>query len=209
MKTLTTEEIVRKVRVKLDEISVNESDMMGEDEDNKNLDSVIKSCIPEAYRLVNSLADTSLLEGVRIQASATIGSDLVGHVTLPADFFRCISVRLSSWKSSASEIVAEDSPKYRMQSNKWVCGSPEIPVAALVHTGSGRELELYKAASMTDTLKTLTYIPVLEDGGESVSISNAVVGSFIYFVAALTLATFREEIADDMFKIARSLIGLD
>lgn len=209
MKTFSAEDIVKKVRVKLDEIAINESEMMETEEDNKNLDSVIKSCIPDAYRLVNSLADASLLEGLDASTSSlSINSDLVGTVTLPADFFRCVNVRLSSWKSSASDIIAEDSPAYRMQSNKWICGTPNLPVAALVHSKSGRVLELYKAASSNDTIKSLTYIPAIEDGTTSVSISNAVANSFIYFVAALTMATFREEIADDCFKIARSLIGL-
>ena len=210
MKTFSAEEIIRKVRTKLDEIAVNESEMMETEEDNKNLDSVIKSCIPGAYRLVNSLADASLLEGLDASSSSlSIDTDLVGRVTLPADFFRCVNVRLSSWKCSASSIISEDSPAYRMQSNQWICGTPNLPVAALVHSKSDRILELYKAASSNDTIISLTYIPVIDDDATKVSISNAVANSFIYFVAALTMATFREEIADDFFKIARSLIGLE
>lgn len=210
MKTFTIDEIIDAVRVKLDEIGLNESEMMDAEEDNINLDEVIKSCISEAYRMVSLLADVSMIEGKDGSGSAlTIGSDLVGRVTLPSDFIRLVGIRLSSWNSAKSSAVPEDSPEYRMQSNKWVCGSPSRPVVALVSNGSSRVLELYKAMSSRDTLKSFTYVASISKNAASVGISEQLSDAFIYFVAGLTMVTFREDVADKLFAVGRNLLGLE
>lgn len=210
MNTLSVKDIIKKVRAKIDEIAVNESEMIDTVEDNANLDSVIRSCIAEAYRYVSINADRTLLEGKNLASPGmVIGSDLVGRIMLPSDFLRLLNVRLSSWNSSPAEIVDETSPIYRMQSNQWVCGNPKRPVAAVVYTMTGRQLELYKASSTNDSLKSLTYIPSLADGFESVSISVQTTDAFIYYVAALVMVTFREDVAANFFSIARNLLGLE
>lgn len=210
MKTFSIDEIIDAVRVKLDEIGLNESEMMDAEEDNKNLDEVIKSCISEAYRMVSLLADVSMIEGKDGSSSAlTIGSDLVGRVTLPSDFIRLVGIRLSSWNSAKSSAVPEDSPEYRMQSNKWVCGSPSRPVVALVHNGSLRVLELYKASSSNDKLRSFTYVASISKDASSVGISEQLSDAFIYFVAGLTMVTFREDVADKLFAVGRNLLGLE
>lgn len=210
MKTFTINEIVNAVRVKLDEIGLNESEMMDAEADNVNLDTVIKSCVSEAYRMVSLLADVSMIEGKDGSGSSLeIGSDLVGVVQLPSDFIRLVGIRLSSWASAKSSAIPEDSPEYRMQSNKWVCGTPKNPVVALVNGKSGRELELYKAISTSDTLRSFTYVASIAENAESVGISDQLSDAFIYFVAGLTMVTFREDVADDFFKIGRNLLGME
>lgn len=210
MKTFTIDEIVGAVRVKLDEISLNESEMMDAEEDNTNLDKVIKSCISEAYRMVSLLADVSMIEGKDGSGSPlSIDSNLVGRVELPSDFIRLVGIRLSSWNSAKSSAVPEDSPEYRMQSNKWVCGSPSRPVVALTNNGSSSMLELYKASSSEDTLKSFTYVASISKDAENVGISDQLSDAFIYFVAGLTMVTFREDVADKFFAVGRNLLGLE
>jgi hypothetical protein len=210
MKKFTLDQIVGKVREKLDEIAENESEMIGTEEDNANLNTVIKSCVPEAYRFISLNAHPNMLEGKQCTSETlSVGSDFVGRIGLPDDFLRLISVRLSSWVSSCSAMITEDSPEYRMQSNKWVSGNKFRPVAALVHTQSGRQLELYKASSSTDSLKSFIYIPSLSNSATEVELSDQTADAFIYYVAGLTLTTFREDIAVSMFSIARNLLGLE
>lgn len=210
MKKYTIDNIVSLVRVKLDEIGLNESEMSGNDEDNKNLDTVIKSCISEAYKMVYLMADVTMIEGKdNSGASLAIDSNLVGRVSVPSDFIRLVGIRLSSWSSSKSTAVPEDSPEYRMQSNRWICGSPSQPVVALVNGNNGRVLELYKANSTGDTLKSFVYVPSVSDSATSIEMSEQLSGAFIYFVAGLTMVTFREDVADNFFKIGRNLLGLE
>lgn len=210
MITLGIDDIVNKVRVKLDEIGVNESEMSMESEDNRNLDTVIKSCIPGAYNMVSLLADASILEGVQIeQNSLTINDDLVGIIMVPDNAIRILSVRLSSWIAACQDMVSDDSQEYKMQANKWIRANGNRPVAALVQGASGRQLELYRAKSKEDTLLYCTYLPGINESDSEVNISTRAMESFIYFVAALTMVTFKEEIADDLFKVARSLLGIE
>lgn len=209
MKTVDVKNIIDEVRVKLDEIELNESEMADFLDDNTNLDSVIRSCIPTAYSFVCENADASMLEGTYGDVTLTIKPNKVGEVMLPDDFFRLVNVRLSSWNSSFSKIITEDSPEYRMQSNRWLCGNPECPVAAIVHTAYGRKLELYKASGNADTLETFTYIPIYDRTTESIDISERIYEAFIYYVTGLTLTTFREESASSMFEVAKGLLNIE
>lgn len=208
MKTYSLQQVVDAVRIKYDEIALNESEMVGTTDDS-DLDTIIKSCISDAYRFVINNADLSMLEGQNLSASLSIDNNLVGHVTLPSNFLRGITARLSSWQSSSDEIITENTPEYRMQSDPYACGTYQHPVVALVHKSSGRELEFFKAKSPTDTLKSLVYVPSWDTDSESVSIPDQLSESFIYYVAGLTAVTLREDVANDFFKVARSLIGLE
>lgn len=209
MKTLTVQEIINRVRTKIDEIAVNESEMEEADSDNLNLNTIIKSCIADAYRYVSLNADISLLEGKVVESPVmVIGDDMVARITLPSDFLRLVNVRLKSWISAPSVIIDEYSAEYRMQSNKWLCGTPARPVAALVRVKEGRQVELYKASSKDDSVKVLAYIPSLESDMSSVELPVQVIDAFIHYVAALTLVTLREESSADHFKIAQNLLGI-
>lgn len=209
MKKYTISQVVEAVRTKYDEIKLNESDMLGATDDS-DMDTIIRSCISDAYRFVINAADLSMLEGKQLTGAAlTIDGDLIAHVSLPDDFLRGITFRLSSWQSAASDIITEDTPEYRMQSDPYACGTWQHPVAALVHTSSGREVELYKARTSNDTLKSFVYAPRWDNTSEDVSIPDQLAESFIYYVAGLTATTFREDVANDFFKVARSLIGLE
>lgn len=209
MKSYTITEITELVRQKYDEIGINDSEMMS-DSDSSNMDKIIKSNISAAYRFVVLSADISLLEGKQIQnAELSIDENMIGKVKLPDDFLRGISFRLTSWQSAQSDIISEESTEYRMQSDPYACNTWQNPVAALVHTSEGRFIELYKARTKEDTLRSFIYIPTWDKSTESVNVPEQLAESFIYYVAALTATTFREDVANDFFKVSRSLIGLE
>lgn len=210
MKTIDKEYIKSEVRKKLDEINENELDEGFDVTEDENVDILIESCIAEAYRLVMLAAPVAMLEGVPASTQElNINKELVGTVTLPEDFLRLVNIRLNSWASSCSEFITEDEPSYRMQSNKWVCGNPQHPVVAVVETNDGKKLELYKANSTSDSLRVLTYIPDLSGDEESINVPTQLVGAFIYFTAALVSTTYREDVANDFFKLGRGLMGLE
>ena len=211
MKQLSITDIVNKVRTKYDEIALNESGMY-DGTDNSDFDTIVKSCISDAYRFVINSADLSMLEGKNLpesESKISIDSNLVAHVKLPDDFLRGLTFRLSSWQSSASDIITEDTPEYRMQSDPYACGTYQHPIAAIVHTSSGRELELYKARETNETLKSFVYMPTWDESSGNVSIPDQVSDAFIYYVAGLTATTFSEDVANDFFKVAKSLLGLE
>lgn len=209
MKTYRVEQIVSLVRTKYDEIGLNESGMIG-GTDESDFDRIVKSCISDAYRFVINNADTSMLEGKQMEdAGLVIGDDLVGRVKLPDEFMRGITFRLSSWQSSSGNIITEDTPEYRMQSDPYACGTYQNPVTAIVHTRDGRFLELYKARTKEDTLMSFVYVPSWNPSSEEVSIPDQLSDAFIYYVAGLTATTYREDVANDFFKVAKGLLGIE
>ena len=214
MKTYSVEQIIEQVRIKYDEFGTDESEMIVSP-DNVDMDTIIASNIAAAYRFVMFNADLSMLEGKTLTETTDfkIDDELVGHLPLPADFMRGVTARLSSWKSSPSNIIEETSTEYRMQADPYACGTDERPVVALIHTNKGQELEFYKAKTKEDTLKSFVYIPAppddLHTSGDSIQIADQLSEAFIYYVAGLTATTFREDVANDFFKVAKSLIGIE
>jgi hypothetical protein len=69
-------------------------------------------------------------------------------------------------------------------------------------------LELFKAATSSDKLIEFTYIPNIGDSFSSVGLSDSTVEAFIYYVAALTMVTFREDLAEPLFTISKNLLGV-
>jgi|GEM_PF-7098347 hypothetical protein len=67
---------------------------------------------------------------VRLIYSATEKTSII---PCPADFARFISIKLSSWKVQATELIPEEDPKYRfMKNNSMHSGSETKPKAALI-----------------------------------------------------------------------------
>lgn len=214
MKTYSIEQIIEQVRIKYDEFGVHESEMVVFPE-SIDMNTIIASNVGTAYRFVVFNADLSMLEGKTLadDSAFSIDGELVGHLPLPDDFMRGVTARLSSWKSSPSSIIEESSTEYRKQADPYACGTAEYPVVALIHTNYGRELEFYKAKTKDDTLKSFVYIPAppddLHTGAGSIQVADQLSDAFIYYVAALTATTFREDVANDFFKVAKSLIGIE
>lgn len=214
MKTYSVAQIIEQVRIKYDEFGADESEMVLSP-DNMDMDTIIASNIAPAYRFVVFNADLSMLEGETLPniSDFRIDDELVGHLPLPADFMRGVTARLSSWKSSPSSIIEESSTEYRKQADPYACGTAEYPVVALIHTNHGRELEFYKAKTKDDTLKSFVYIPAPTDdfytGTGSIQVADQLSDAFIYYVAALTATTFREDVANDFFKVAKNLLGIE
>ena len=100
-----------------------------------------------------------------------------------------------------------------MQADPYACGTAEQPVVALIHTNNGKELEFYKAKTKEDKLKSFVYIPVPTDdlytGSGDIQLADQLSDAFIYYVAGLTATTFREDVANDFFKVAKNLLGIE
>ena len=214
MRSYSAQAIIEQVRIKYDEQSCGNNEMIVCPDD-FDMETIIMSKISPAYRFVMLNADLSMLEGKQIEEEykITIDDNLVGHLQLPKDFLRGITARLSSWDSSSSSIIEENSTEYRMQSDPYACGTYQQPVIAFVHTVKGKELEFYKAKSKEDELRSFVYVPLppedISIGAQELLIPDQLTEPFIYYVAALTATTFREDVANDFFKVARSLLGLE
>lgn len=208
---MRVDELKMRVRAKIDELGPNDSDMIDIDKDNKELDRIIKDCALGALQYLLMNADVSKLDCKEENPPASISSENVAVVQLPDDCLRVVSVRLSSWRSSATDIVTENSPAYLMQADPYACGTPERPVAALVHPGGKRSLELYKASKQGDSC-TLHYVavPVYDSsvlGDESVEVPMLLEHAFVYHVASLVMQAYGEN-GTALAETAKQLAGI-
>lgn len=212
MLSISADTIVTEVRLRLDEIGANDSEMIDVDKDDSELDSIIKAVIPDAYRLVMLGADESMLEGKESTETCTIDASTgIASVKVPDNFLRLVSVRMKSWYSAASDVILENSSEYRQQSDPYACATYEHPVAAIVHKvengKSQRYIELYKPKDMTDTLSHFVYIPTHDSDSDEYDVPSQLREAVIWYVAALSLVAVRDDHSDKCLEIAKGLMG--
>ncbi len=124
-----------------------------------NADSELILAIKTAVEQLLLELDVSRLIVAENTAAAMAQSEegTVHVVTLPTDFLRFVSVKLSSWIIPLFELTDPMSDKAKMQRSPWSRGSKEKPVCILGQTTTGSVLRLY-GGDGTDSL-LLSYIP--------------------------------------------------
>lgn len=84
-----------------------------------------------------------------------------GSILLPDDFARMIVFEMSDWLRTADIITADD-PRYARQRNPYrgVGGCPERPVAAIVPSAVGQQLEFYSCSCPCAKITQARYMPL-------------------------------------------------
>lgn len=210
----TVLDIIREVRVCMDEIGANDAEFMSE-KDSTSLDAIIASKIVDALRFVHGNADVGmLLPDTVIATSDTNGllqSDMSMHVALPGNFMRLCYARISSWAVPLCDYVLWTDKEYALLRDKYSTGTWERPKMAMALKASGRVLELYSAKDETDTCEAgfISEPEIADDGNEGyVTVSDKLGVAFIYYVTGLVLLTLKDEHADSMFNQATVLMGI-
>ena len=107
----------------------------------------IEQFVDEAGRRVIMLAPLRAL-GQGDTTTVPIFKDFENGVytaTLPTNFARLITFKLSSWKRSGGEVIYDTDPTYAWQLHPATRGGEEKPVVAI--TKGGTELEAYSSNS--------------------------------------------------------------
>lgn len=177
------------------------------DTDAATLDAIIESNIVPACKEIVSIAPARMLTPGSDYASSTTKEFVdshgmyVVHCTLPDDFYRLLSVKMTDWERPAT-IIYDDAPEYALQSSQWegVRGNPEAPIAALVKSDAtcGYSLELYTCEYSEDnSCDKLRYVPTPAikrtlgiKADVYVDIPSKVEDACIYACASLTAETF-------------------
>lgn len=208
MKNLTVDYIRKRVRACLDELGLNDACFMEEDQDSIELSGVIESKILEAVRYVYLNASRHLLDGVVLEGTATVSDIGVGRLSLPTDFLRMISFKMSDWTSPVCDIITEYDAEYHKQSDKYARGTWESPVCALVKTGDGDVLEFYSCKDSTATIAHALYLPlpVFENVNHlpCVSVCDKLEDAVVNQITGLVLLTYKDQHADSFINLAKS-----
>ena len=212
MEKVLVDELVKEVRVTLDENQV-ESEYLQSSTENMELNEIIRSKMPDAVRGIVEMCPVSLLNADALTLAdddRTENEDGSGFVVLPNDFLRLVSFKLASWNRSVTSVADEESPTGLMQRNAFTRGTPMKPVCVLSHKADGRRvLEYFTASGGNDTVERALYVPnpsiVTEDGNEKISIPHLLRAAIVNYCAGLTCFSRGDAEQGNLFlKIATS-----
>ncbi|WP_278815004.1 hypothetical protein [Leyella stercorea] len=198
--------IVRDVRIVIDENASSAPLILDGDSDTLTLDEIIKSKIVDAVKKVEMDAPTRLLEsgfnieGIGYWKEGNTGNevlnrntvywenDLSGWMILPEDFMRLLVFRMSDWEKSVYTPIGITDEAYNLQSCPFtgIRGNTEKPVCAIVLRSVGLTLEFYSCTSKDATVEQAVYLPIPVIKNNGIYICKKCYSSIVYYIAALT-----------------------
>jgi len=209
------EDILRDVRVCLDQNEADNALISNGDEETLMLDDIIRSKILESVDSVHLAAPYWMLEqGHNLRATIHWEPMECGYTLLPDDFLRLVVFEMSDWERPVHEAISTLSPEYKLQRSriKALRGTAQRPVCAIGAKPFGKVLEFYSCKTTNATVSRAVYIPIAEiDANDGVDISEQCYAAVVYTVAAATLTTMGEtqqaaalvEQANNLLQIAK------
>ena len=208
-------DIITDVKLALDE-NESTSNVLLADTDQLQMDALIRSKIVDAVRYIHQAAPISMLEGTSpnplpTPGQVTGGQDGACTVALPDDFMRLVIFQMSDWKRPVVTPIADTDPLYAMQGSDYVGirGGVKKPVAVLTTSLGGKKM--LEAYSSEGTVAKLVYLPIPSIAGtspnETIAICTQLYQPVIYHCAGLVAMTYKDELAKDLFEIAKSYIS--
>lgn len=203
MKTANVEDIIRAVRITIDE-NGNETAYLNSISENMELNDIIRSKILDAVRVVEMSAPSNLL-GEGCAFADSIGwtgtkGESDGYIPLPDDFMRLVSFQMSDWSYpvTGSQVLSDEDSLYAILKSPYrgSFGTPKKPAAVIVKYPIGLVLEFFSSKDGNSAaVKRARYIPIpkFSTDGTTVSICEKCEQSIIYYCAYLTLLSRGDE----------------
>ena len=188
--------VMRDVRVCLDQNMTSEQLLHTDDVDTLALDDIVRSKILEAVFRVHTKAPTYLLEeGHNFGDAVYWGDRESGWVLLPQDFMRLIVFEMSDWERPVYEAITPVDPQYMLQKSRYkgIRGNSQKPVCAIATRPEGRVLEFYSCKSENAYVRRAQYLPYPKiDEDEGIDICERCYTAVVYLTASLVLLTLGE-----------------
>lgn len=189
-------DIIKDIRICLDQNMKSESLMEIGDIDTLALDEIIKSKILEAVQRVHMESPNYLLElGHNFGDAVYWAEKESGWVLLPEDFMRLVVFEMDDWETAVYQAISTDDPEYEKQHSRFKAlrGTSQRPVCAIAIRPEGRVLEFYSCKSKEAQVSRAVYIPYPKiDANQGVDISERCYKAVVYTAAGLTLMTCGE-----------------
>lgn len=194
------DDVVRDIRITLDNNMSSKALADLGDVDTLSLDDIVKSKICPAARIVETAAPYLLLGRgeaftgtIYWPQSVGMGS---GHIQLPDDFLRLVCFQMSDWDRPVFSAIGEDSPEYIRQSSKYggIRGNTHRPVVAVVHWSTGLELEFYSCTAGAGVyVKRARYIPIPKITADKVNLCEKLYDAIVLKAASMVAQTYQEK----------------
>lgn len=189
-------DVMRDVRVCLDQNMTSDQLLVTDDVDTLALDDIVRSKILEAVVRVHTNAPTYLLEEGHNFGDAVYWGDLEsGWVLLPQDFMRLIVFEMSDWEQGVFMAISPTDPEYALQRQriKALRGTTQRPVCVITSRPEGRALEFYSCKSEDAYVSKAQYLPYPRiDEHEGIDICERCYTAVIYAAASLVSLTLGE-----------------
>lgn len=204
-------DILKDVRIAIDENKTNEQLIEDEDIDTLMLDDIIRSKIVEAVRRTITNAPIHLLDGgVPFGDAVYWRNQYSGWILLPEDFMRLMIFKMSDWERPVYEPITAADPQYQLQFSRYkgLRGNPQKPVVAICSRTEGRVLELYSCNDDTATVEQALYMPLPKiDDDDGIMIPERCYTSAVYQTAALVLSSIGQtEFSKVMTELCKELL---
>lgn len=189
-------DIIREAKVAIDEnVSSDALSVLG-DMDTLTLEEIMRSKVEDAARLVEEGAAHYLLDtGKNLGGSVEWENDVAGYgagkLSLPPDFMRLVTFRMSDWYRPVTEAITEEHPDYPLQSSRYagVRGNPQRPVVAVTHGATGLQLEFYcSSAGPGVRVSVAKYLPRPEVNDGKIDLCEKLQRAVVYRLASMTAA---------------------
>ena len=203
--------LVKEVKVVLDR-NQESAALVPDDSDTLSQGELIQNRIVDAAKLILADAPSELVEGVVLTDGKVLWQSshgaYVGKVQLPSDLIRILSVRVSDW-IRPGKLISEDDDEYKLQSCRFgLRGNVERPVAAIVHTGGGRDLELY-TSNTNDATLYLSYVKQPEISNGMIGLPQGLKDAIVYMTSYLVCVSLGDNsTAEGLLSVARNLAGI-
>lgn len=208
------EDLMLQVRVALDENSSSVALQELREVDTLTVDELIESKLVPAALVVQRDAPRHLLDAgepfageLRWESAVGIGR---GELTLPEDFLRLVSFRMSDWRRDVTEAIYEDDPRYALQLSAFagVRGCPEKPVVAIIQTAEGLALEVYSSTEgETVRVDRARYLPRPLIRNQKMRLCPRLREAVVHYAAFLTALTLGNEAqAKGLLEVSKTLM---
>lgn len=190
------ENIIRDVRICMDENQTDTALITDGDEETLRLDELIRSKIVEGVDTVHKEAPYYMLEQGHNFGDSIFWKDMEsGYVLLPDDFMRPVCFEMSDWETPVYDFLTVNDPRYKKCRSriKAIRGTTQRPVCVLAVETFGKILEFYSCDSEEATIERAIYIPYAKiDGSDGVDISKPCYQAAVSHIAGLVQLTLGE-----------------
>lgn len=211
MEKYAVSDLVKEVRVILDR-NQETAEVIPDDTDTLSQGEVVRGVIVDAAKAIMELAPASKLDSIDYDSLSVSWTEdngaYVGRLSLPGDLLRLVYVKVSDWKRPGT-VISEDDDEYLYQQNQYVRGNPQRPIAAFVHIGGDRVLELY-TSNRSNATASLSYVsePAI-DSDDKIGLCALLKEAVVYMAAYLTCVSLADSQAAVGYKsTAYQLAGI-
>lgn len=164
--------------------------------------------IEDAARMVMISAPANTID-TAVHIHDTPVSDGSGNwrVSLPDDYLRLVSVRLSDWERPVTDAITPSHPRYRHLRSRLpgLRGTPSRPAASVERTHNSLTLTLYGSRAVApELIEGLIALTPRFDRSGGIDLPAQLYRAVVYHAAALTLtASGQGDFAGLMFNLAQ------